>query len=480
MKSPFLVLCALCALCGVTLASDRQNIVLIFADDLGWQEPSYAGSDYFETPHLDQLAREGMVFRQAYVAAANCQPSRACMLSGQYTARHGVYAVGSTDRGPAALMRMIPVPNRSNLPATTVTLGESLKAAGYATGFFGKCHMKATNDGKSEHAGFDVIKHSQAGLNSDDPTDPKAIFSITDAACAFIEENREGPFFAYLPHYAVHSRLEGRAETLAHFKNKAPGQLGHNHAQLAACLADLDTGIGRVLEKIKSLGLEQNTLVVFTSDNGGPHVTQEPLRGAKGCYYEGGIRVPMIARWPGVIAPNSTCDAPVLNLDFYPTFLDASAAPAPESPLDGESLLPLFQGNPALKRESVFWHFPGYLDKAVLRGRELDVRTGFRTRPISVIRKGDWKLQLFHEEWQLDGGRAKLDSNHAVELYDLANDPGEHHDLASSQPTKRDEVLDDLLAWMKSTGAILPTEANPKFDPKVKKASSKKGKGKKS
>ncbi len=479
MKRFHLVISALVLIGGLTAAADRPNIVLIFADDLGWQEPGYAGSDFFETPHLDQLAREGMVFRQAYVAAANCQPSRACMLSGQYTARHGVYAVGSTDRGPIPLMRMVPVPNRPNLPPATVTLGESLKAAGYATGFFGKCHMKDTNDGKSEHAGFDVIKHSQAGLNSDDPKDPKAIFSITDAACAFIEEHREGPFFAYLPHYAVHSRLESRAETLAHFKSKPPGRLRHNSAQLAACLADFDTGIGRVLDKIKSLGLEQNTLIVFTSDNGGPHVTQEPLRGAKGCYYEGGIRVPMIARWPGVIAPNSTCDAPVLNLDFYPTFLAAAAAPAPTSPLDGASLLPLFQGQDQLPREAVFWHFPGYLDKPVERGRELDVRTGFRTRPISVIRQGDWKLHLFHEEWQLDGGRAKLASNHAVELYDLANDPGEHHDLASTQPAKRDELLDALLTWMQSTGAVLPTATNPKFDPTVKKTSSKKGKGSK-
>ena len=203
------------------------------------------------------------------------------------------------------------MPNRPNLPPATVTLGESLKLAGYATGFFGKCHMTASNSGKSEHAGFEVVKHSQHGLNSDDPSDPKAIFSITDAACEFIEKNRERPFFAYLPHYAVHARLEGRAETLQLFKTKPPGKLGHDHALLAACLADLDAGIGRVMEKIKTLGLEENTLVLFTSDNGGTHVTQEPLRGAKGGYYEGGIRVPMIVRWPGVVSPGSTCDVPV-------------------------------------------------------------------------------------------------------------------------------------------------------------------------
>ena len=451
-------------------AAAPPNIILIFADDLGWQEPGFAGSDFFETPHLDQLARAGMVFRHAYASAGNCQPSRACMLSGQYTPRHGVYAVGSTDRGPKALMRMLPVPNRPNLPPATVTLGESLKLAGYATGFFGKCHMTDSNSGKSEHAGFEVVKHSQHGLNSDDPSDPKAIFSITDAACEFIEKNRERPFFAYLPHYAVHARLEGRAEKLQLFKTKPPGKLGHDHALLAACLADLDAGIGRVMEKIKTLGLEENTLVLFTSDNGGTHVTQDPLRGAKGGYYEGGIRVPMIVRWPGVVSPGSTCDVPVTNVDFYPTFLSAAGAAMPTSPLDGESLVPLFRGEAELQRQAVFWHFPGYLDAPVLRGRD----PVFRTRPVSVVRKGDWKLHLYHEEWQLDGGRETIGTNHAVELYDLATDPGERTDLANTAPAKRDELLDDLLAWMKSTGAVLPTRPNPKYDPAAKPGGGKK------
>jgi len=469
MKRFLLILSALFPLLS---SAAPPNVILIFADDLGWQEPGFAGSDFFETPHLDQLASEGMVFRHAYASAGNCQPSRACMLSGQFTARHGVYAVGSTDRGPKALMRMIPVPNRPNLPATTMMLGESMKAAGYATGFFGKCHMSDSKTGKSEHAGFDVIKHSKHGLNSDDPTDPKAIFSITDAACAFIEENRERPFFAYLPHYAVHSRLESRAETLAHFKNKSPGHLGHDHALLAACLADLDTGIGRVLEKLKTLDLEKNTLVLFTSDNGGPHVTQEPLRGAKGGYYEGGIRVPLIARWPGVTTPGSKSDVPVSNIDFYPTFLAAADLPAPTTPLDGENLIPLFRGEHQLQRLSLFWHFPGYLDDPVLRGRD----PIFRTRPVSVIRKGDWKLHLYHEEWQLDGGREKLATNHSTELYNLATDAGEHSNLANADTAKRDELLNDLLAWINSTNAVLPTQTNPSYDPTAKGSGKKKKK----
>ncbi len=476
-RSITLLACLLLTVLGFAAeAAPRQpNIVLIFADDLGWQETGFSGSDYLETPRLDQLAREGMVFRHAYASAGNCQPSRACMLSGQYTARHGVYAVGSTDRGPKALMRMTPVLNRQNLPPETVTLGESMKAAGYATGFFGKCHMNASKTGKSEHAGFDAIRHSQHGLNSDDPADPKAIFSISKAACEFIESNRERPFFAYIPHYAVHSRLEGRAETIARFKSKVPGKLGHENTMLAACLSDMDTGIGMVLDKLKALDLEKNTLVVFTSENGGTHVSNEPLRGKKGCYYEGGIRVPMIVRWPGVVAAGSSSDTPVSNVDFYPTFLAAIGAPAPATPLDGESLLPLFKNQGALKRQSLFWHFPGYLDDPVLRGRD----SVFRTRPVSVIRKGDWKLHLYHEEWQLDGGREKLATNRAVELYDLATDPGERTDLASTMTKERDVLLDDLLAWMNQTGAVLPQITNPAYVPKASgQGGKKKAKGK--
>jgi arylsulfatase A-like enzyme len=428
------------------------NIVLIFADDLGWQETGFSGSDFLETPHLDRLAREGMVFRQAYASAGNCQPSRACMFSGQYTPRHGVYAVNSTDRGPRALMRLVPVPNRPNVPPATVMLGESLKAAGYATGLFGKAHMRSSEDGKSEHAGFDVIEHSYPGLNSKNPQDPKAIFSITKAACAFIEANRGQPFFAYIAHYAVHAELQARAQTLTRFKGKPSGRLGHDNPGLAACLHELDTGIGTVLEKLRTLGLERNTLVIFTSDNGGTHVSNEPLRGKKGGYYEGGIRVPMIVRWPGVVAAGQTCDVPVVNLDFYPTFLAVARAPAPSSPLDGESLLPLLHQTGALRRDAVFWHFPGYLDGPVPRGRD----PVFRTRPVSVIRKGDWKLHLFHEEWLLDGKRGRIATNRSVELYHITDDPGERTDLASSHPSQRDELLDELTSWIKSVPAPLP------------------------
>jgi arylsulfatase A-like enzyme len=456
---PFFALAAalLLAPTAAVNAADRPNIVLIFADDLGWQEPGYAGSDFCETPNLDRLAREGMIFRHAYSSAGNCAPSRACMLSGQYTPRHSVYAVGSTKRGPIELMRMLPVGNAASLPLATVTLGEAMKAAGYATGMFGKCHLADSAKGKTERRGFDVVKVSQHGLNSADPDDPKGIFSISNAACEFIEANRKRPFFAYLPHYAVHSRLQSRGGTLEQFKSKQPGER-HHDPLFAACLADFDTGVGIVLDKLAELRLDRNTLVLFTSDNGGTAVSQEPLRGKKGCYYEGGIRVPMIVRWPGHVTAGTTCDVPVINVDFFPTFLDAAGAKPPSSPLDGASLLPLFQGKPGLERRAIFWHFPGYLNGPVPRGRD----EVFRTRPVSVIRKGDWKLHLYHEEWQLDGGREKLDSNHAVELYNLATDPGETTDLATTSTKQRDELLDELLAWIERVPAPLPSQPTPR------------------
>jgi arylsulfatase A-like enzyme len=458
----FVAIAFLCLPAGLLSAeSAKPNIVLIFADDLGWADTGFAGSDYCETPNLDRLAREGMIFRHAYSSMGNCAPSRACMLSGQYTPRHHVYAVGSTNRGPVELMRMLPVPNELTLPAKTVTLGEAMKSAGYATGYFGKRHLKSDNGTKAEDAGFDVVKIARPGLNSNNADDPKGIFSITSAACQFIETNKDQPFLAYLPHYAVHTRLEARKEALEHFRKKQPGKL-HNNALYAACLAELDTGVGMVLDKLDELKLTEKTLVVFTSDNGGTSWSQEPLRGKKGGYYEGGIRVPTAVRWPGVVPPGSTCDEPIVNSDFYPTFLAAAkASPPSDHILDGADLLPLFRGEKPFQRQAIFWHFPGYLNGPVPRGRD----PVFRTRPVSVIRKGDWKLLLYHEEWQLDGGREKIDTNRAVELYNLAEDESERKDLAGRDTEKRDELLTDLLGWMEKTSARLPTKANPAFNP---------------
>ncbi len=445
-------------------AAGLPNIVLIFADDLGWKDVGYQGSDFYETPNLDRLARAGMVFSQAYAGAGNCAPSRAVMLSGQYGPRHGVYAVDNTARGPKNLMRMIPIPNKSGLAESNVTMADALKAAGYATGIFGKWHLGGKEGAEPAAQGFDTVFNSRPNPNQkrDEPEDPKGIYSLTRAATTFIEKNKERPFFAYVAHHAIHTALEARPSSLEKFKAKKPG-VQHKNALYAACLYDLDDGVALLLARLKELGLEKNTLVIFMSDNGGTQQSsQEPLRGSKGGYYEGGIREPFIAYWPGVIKPGSRSDVPIHNVDLFPTFLAVAGAATPKGKqLDGENLLPLFKQTGKLKRQSLFWHFPGYLDDPVIRGRD----AVFRTRPVSVIRKGDWKLHLYHEEWLLDGGREKLATNNSVELYSIAADIGERTNLANANTAKRDELLNELLAWLKSVNAPLPTERNPAYAP---------------
>lgn len=466
-----LITCLLLSIQVYAAASEstggKPNILFIFADDLGWKDVGYQGAEFNETPRIDALAKSGMVFSNGYAPAANCQPSRACLISGQYTPRHGVYAVGSTDRGPKNLMRLVPVPNKSGIPAKEFSMADALKSAGYATGIFGKWHLGGPDGCDPQQQGFDVAHDSTMKGNPNHSKgkiqeDPKGIFSMTLKATKFMEENAKAgkPFFVFMSHHAIHTSLEARKETLAHFEAKAAGGKKGNPLY-AACAKDLDAGVGNLLDKLDQLGIADKTLVVFTSDNGGTQQSsQEPLRGSKGGYYEGGIREPFIVRWPGVTQPGSSNDTPVLNIDLFPTFADAAGVKLPnEKILDGESLRAPCVGE-KLRRQAIFWHFPGYLDNPVNRGRDLDVRTGFRTRPVSVIRKGDWKLHLFHEEWLLDGGREKLALNNATELYHLVGDIGEHKNLANANTAKRDELLDELLAWFKSTDARLPTSSN--------------------
>jgi arylsulfatase A-like enzyme len=456
-----LMLFTVLGLANVAVAETKKpNIVLIFADDLGCQDAGFQGSDFYETPNLDALVKKGMVFTQAYAGAGNCAPSRACLLSGQYTPRHGVYAVGNTNRGPKELMRLIPIPNKSGLAKSQTTLADALKAAGYSTGIFGKWHLDGKEGAEPAEQGFDVVFDSKGQGNKNDP---KGMFSITEKACAFLEANASKPFFCYVPHHGVHAPIQARAESIKRFEAKKPGTL-HKDARYAASVYDLDDAVGKLLAKLRELKLEENTLVLFTSDNGGTRQSsQEPLRGNKGCYYEGGIKEPFIASWPKMITAGTKCDVPIHTVDLFPTMRElAGAAPLPA--LDGESLVPLLTGGRELKRQAIFWHFPGYLDNPVNRGRD----PVFRTRPVSVIRQGDFKLHLYHEEWQLDGGREKLTTNNAVELYNLATDIKEEKNLVLTNIQKRDEMLNHLLKWLADTKAPLPTKPNPGYTGKAK------------
>ena len=430
---------------GLATALARPpNLVLIFADDLGWKDVGYQGNDFHETPNLDRLATQGMVFSAAYAGAGNCAPSRACLLSGNYTPRHHVYAVQSTDRGPKEFQRLVPIPNRSGLAKDNVTMADALKAAGYATGIFGKWHLDGPEGAEPGEQGFDTVHQSYHGWGEEkakDATNPKGIFSLTKGASEFMEKNRDRPFFVYLPHYAIHTALEAKPETLEKFKRKKPG-VQHSNALYAACLHDLDAGVGLLLAKLAELGLERDTLVVFTSDNGGLSTSEgsptsnRPLRAGKGWMYEGGIRVPLIVRWPGVARPGSVVPTPVSSPDFFPTFLAAAGIAPPVGPADGRSLVPVLRGEAAAER-ALFWHYPHYGNQG--------------GAPSAAVRRGDWKLI----SWLEDGRE---------ELFHLGEDLGEQRDLAAREPARAAALRTELRAWQQDVGARFPLP-NPAYDP---------------
>ncbi|WP_346238404.1 sulfatase [Niabella insulamsoli] len=446
---------------SVAHAQQKPNIVYIMADDMGWKDAAFMGSDFYLTPHLDQLAKEGMVFTNAYAGAGNCAPSRACLISGQYTPRHGVYAVYNTKRGPVDQMRLEPIPNSNELAPSVYTIAEALHDGGYKTAIFGKWHLGSRAGTFPRDQGFDVDSSFNPPSEKyfRETNDPKGIYRITNGACAFMEQNKDRPFFLYVSHHATHMPIQVRKDMQDLFDNRA-GQLQKNK-RFAGMNAQMDDGIGQLLRKIKELGLEDNTLVIFTSDNGGlPQSPQDPLRGFKGMYYEGGIRVPLIAKWPKHIKAGTKQETPIINADMFPTFMEVSGTKIPNTKtLDGKSLLPFFN-QPDLKGDqAIFWHFPGYLDNPNPGSRD----NVFRSRPVSTVRKGDWKLLLYHEEWVLDGGLAKIENNKSVELYNLKDDLSETKNLASIHKEKRDELLKELMSIMKNTGASMPDTKNPQY-----------------
>ncbi|MBT4866171.1 MAG: sulfatase, partial [Planctomycetaceae bacterium] len=418
------------------------NIIFILADDLGWTDVGCFGSRFYETPNIDRLAREGMRFTAAYSNGPNCAPTRACLMSGQYTPRHGIYTVGTGSRGKPQFRKAVPVVNKTVLPQRHVTPAEILRKAGYATAHMGKWHLGSPpTEGPSEQ-GFDLnVAGGRRGSpasyfspyrNGQLKNGPKGEYltdRLTDEALTFIEANRDGPFFLYLPHYAVHTPLQAKEDLIAKYRKKPPVK-GHRNPVYAAMIQSLDESVGRILDKLDELKLTEKTVVVFTSDNGGlggyadagiqgakDVSSNAPLRGGKGMLYEGGIRVPQIVRWRKVVEPGSECAEPVVTLDFYPTLAEiAGATLDPAQQLDGKSLLPLLKsaGKATLDREAIYWHFPGYLEANAKRGT-------WRTTPAGAIRQGRYKLIEFFE-------------NNQLKLYDLQEDISERHNLAETNP----------------------------------------------
>jgi arylsulfatase A-like enzyme len=442
-------------------AADKPNVIFILADDLGWTDLGCQGSKFYESPNIDKLASGGLRFTDGYTCGPNCQPTRAALMSGQYGPRTGVYTVGSIDRFNWQSRPLRPVDNVQKLNPRTVTVAEALKAAGYKTALFGKWHLGQDEAHHPLKQGFDEAIVSM-GQHFDFATSPKVDYPkgtyladfLTDRSIDFIKRHKNGPFFLCLHHFAVHSPHQAKPDLIAKFKDKKPAG-GHHNPTYAAMIASVDESVGRVVALLDELKIADNTLVVFSSDNGGVggyvregirkagDITDNaPLRTGKGSLYEGGVRVPWIARWPGTI-PAGTTDAPIISVDLFPTLLElAGGAPPKDQPLDGVSMVSCMKsgGKKAPVRDGLYWHFPGYLGAGA---------NNWRTTPAGAIRHGDWKLLEFFEDGKL-------------ELYNLRDDLSQKANLAEKQPEKTKELHDKLLAWRKSVNAPMPTKNTPK------------------
>lgn len=473
-KIGLVLLACLATVANCQVAAPRPNIVFILADDLGYTDVGCFGSKYYETPNIDHMAASGIRFTSGYTCGPNCAPTRAALMSGQYGPRTGIYTVGSIERFDWRSRPLRPVDNITQLPLTKITIAQSLKKAGYATGMFGKWHLGEGDPYHPSKRGFGEAIVSM-GVHFDFVTHPPVEYPkgayltdfLTDKAVDFIRRHKEGPFFLYLPHFAVHKPLEAKDILIAKFKTKPPVG-GHNNPTYAAMIASVDESVGRVLALLDELKLAENTLVIFASDNGGVggyvregvkqagDVTDNaPLRGGKGMLYEGGIRVPYIFRWPGKIPSGTVCDQPINSVDLYPTLLEVAGVPPPPNyPLDGVSYFKLLtSGDKApLNRDAIFWHFPGYLGAGA---------GSWRTTPAGAIRSGDWKLQEFFEDGRL-------------ELYNLRDDIGQTNNLAQKLPDKAKELHGQLAAWRQAINAPMPTKNTEQGQP----AKAKKGKKK--
>lgn len=455
----------------------RPNVVLINVDDLGWTDAACFGSEWYETPNIDRLASRGVRFTQAYAACAVCSPSRAAIMTGRYPARIGItdwiragfqlHEMGMTfpadKQNPSGYegrsnRRMLTPRNPLWMELEEVTIAEALEQAGYVSAHIGKWHL-GYDGWYPEHQGFDVNiggcdkgqpptyfdpYYSERYGAGDIPTlDPRREGEYltdreADEACRFIREHRDQPFFLHMAHYAVHTPLEAPPELVAKYEAK-PSPAGQANPVYAAMVERVDRATGRILDTLDELDLSDKTLVIFTSDNGGlaPYATDNaPLRSGKGYPYEGGIRVPQIMSWPGVITPGSENVSPVSSIDIFPTICSAAGVALPtDRAIDGENLMPVLSEKGSVQRDALFWHFPHYRGDDVV--------------PYSIVRSGSWKLIK-----RYDGS--------AFELFNLEDDLGETRDLSEHMPDKVQELDVALQSWLETVGAKLP-RPNPDY-----------------
>jgi uncharacterized sulfatase len=450
-------------------SNDKPNIVFILADDLGWADLPVYGNCFNEAPRLSKMAEEGIRFTNAYAACPVCSPTRASIQSGQYPARVGVIDFIPGHWRPFEEV-IVPKNRTQYLPTNITSLGEALKMAGYKTGYFGKWHLGFWDEHHPSKRGYDTAYEYKGGgfFNpkfSPDYTvnDSKQPLSdiLSDMSIQFLEENKDTSFFLFLSHYDVHVQLDADSALIDKYLKKEKVEDYPCNAVYAAMVESVDKSVGRVLDKLEELGLSENTMIVFFSDNGGlksrfdkiplidkrtQHIyegdsllyiasSNAPLRAEKGTVYEGGIREPFIVKWPGKVTPGQISDALISSVDFYPTFISLAGGKLPEDQVfDGKNIMPEILGNNDEPERSLFWHYPVY---------HHDV-------PKSVIRKGDWKLI----ENLVDG---------SFELYNLKNDISEKENLVEINPEKVKELTAELKTWQKNTGAELPIK-NPDFN----------------
>ncbi len=442
------------ALFAPPLGPPPPNIVLILADDLGWSDLGCYGADLHETPRLDRLARQSLRFTHALSAAPVCSPTRASLLTGKHPARLGItiWHEGAID--PPTNRPLLPAPSEPNLAHAEITLAEVLQQAGYSTALIGKWHLGVTSH-YPETQGFEVniggthwgapasYFHPYRGPSSKEIRfvpglqlgEPGEYLTdrLTTEALRTIDSfaARRKPFFLYLAHHAPHTPIAAKPELLAKYEQKLTPGLAHKNPGYAAMVESFDQSVGRVLDHLRIRALDQNTIFIVTSDNGGylPVTNNAPLRSGKGSLYEGGLRVPLIIHWPNVTTPNSVSAEPVVSTDLFPFLCAAARAPIPPGATDGLNLLPLLR-NPAarLPRENLFFHYPHYYPT---------------TTPVSALRSRNWKLLEYFED------------NH-LELYNLAKDPTETTNLADQDPTRARALRDQLHKWRESVNARLP------------------------
>ncbi|MCC5932328.1 MAG: sulfatase [Cyclobacteriaceae bacterium] len=428
------------------------NIVFILSDDLGWNQVAYHGiTDFYETPNIDQIAREGMHFTNAYTANPVCSPTRASIMTGKNPAR--LHLTDFIPGGTYPYEKLAGPAMEPFLPINEKILPQFFKDKGYVTGIFGKWHLSPDRlfdePGRffdPQYRGFDeVLANAKPNADHDPLDDPHHVEDITQHSLAFLDAHHDKPFMMVVSHHVVHTPLIERPDLIAKYEAKKDPENRVENATMGAMIERMDEGIGRILRKIEDLGVADNTIVIFFSDNGGHsgQQSQAPLHGGKAMIFEGGIRVPLCVRWPGVVKPGTKSDLPVISDDFLPTFLDILNHPADRNDFDGRSIVSLLKGTEKMDREALYWHYPHYHN------------LGYR--PGGAIRMGDYKLIEWYEE-------TLLQLPNQILLYNLKEDISELKDLSHEMPELAAQMRRKLHEWRRKS-KVQEMFRNPFHDP---------------